>query len=239
MLLPNMCSKQERDETDDLHARNTAFPACFSIWMGLLRLERARGQSPCTTRIRDVASILPRQLNLYARSECFQGLHYRVAFKLRQEPGSYTVQPQTIGVRGRSERIHPMFLNEEFEWKTHRRDTVFVYQVMISPHPCQIRAHDVMPSAHFVLPTPGPLLAVSMTVQFTMIEIIVSPCVSCLPWPCSGRAKMREGIYNLVAQTRLQKRMPVIPFELCCPDVFLARSVCASVGNVPCLTGMP
>mmetsp|Transcript_12088 Transcript_12088/g.28120 ORF Transcript_12088/g.28120 Transcript_12088/m.28120 type:complete len:148 (+) Transcript_12088:647-1090(+) len=58
----------------------------------------------------------------------YRGKRFKVAFQLRQEPGTYSIGQQTVGARS---TIDPLFANSELEYYTKRKGVHKLTRLMI------------------------------------------------------------------------------------------------------------
>lgn len=76
-------------------------------------------------------------LDCYAHTYDFQsskdGKFYKikVALQCKQKPGSFIVQPETVGARQRCQTICPKISNDQMEWKTQHRGAIMPYGLLL------------------------------------------------------------------------------------------------------------
>eukprot|EP00698_Gefionella_okellyi_P016822 TRINITY_DN4846_c0_g1_i2.p1 TRINITY_DN4846_c0_g1~~TRINITY_DN4846_c0_g1_i2.p1 ORF type:complete len:1048 (+),score=278.43 TRINITY_DN4846_c0_g1_i2:180-3323(+) len=73
------------------------------------------------------------QLAIYARAQQFKGKHVKVVLQLRQKPGTFTVQAETVNWRAikGDVRLDSDFAQNEVEWKTTSRSANIVVGVCV------------------------------------------------------------------------------------------------------------
>lgn len=64
----------------------------------------------------------------------------KVAFKLRIQPDSYTVSPQTV-LTADGTQVDENFSNSELEWSTKRRKVIILYGLLVKLEPIAIAEH--------------------------------------------------------------------------------------------------
>mmetsp|Transcript_145432 Transcript_145432/g.451093 ORF Transcript_145432/g.451093 Transcript_145432/m.451093 type:complete len:372 (+) Transcript_145432:94-1209(+) len=92
------------------------------------------------------------ELSAYATPVRWRGFEARIVLQLRQRPGSYRTQPETVGWSARNQyhRIDPHFSNREVERRSRARGAVLIYGILVKIDPCR------SPSAAPAVPPPLP-----------------------------------------------------------------------------------
>lgn len=71
-----------------------------------------------------------------------QSYKITVVLQCKQRPGSFFVQPETVGARDKGIRLCPFIENSVMEWKCDQRASNIVYGVLLHVHPVDGRANE-------------------------------------------------------------------------------------------------
>ena len=74
---------------------------------------------------------------VYCDETFFQGRKYRVAFQLRQQPGSYEIGQETVRATTEGKQIDPLFSNDELEYYTKRKGVHKLYRLLVRRVPTE------------------------------------------------------------------------------------------------------
>merc|ERR1739848_774734 len=97
------------------------------------RLDIRPGHIPGETGYFTSPTIRYAELDYYAAPVRWNGYVGKIVLQLRQRPGSYTTQGETVGWTRQhgSLRIDPHFYNEEVERKSLARSSVLIYGLLV------------------------------------------------------------------------------------------------------------
>jgi hypothetical protein len=107
------------------------------VTMNGIKLEIREGHIPKQSYIFTTPTIKYAALDCYAETNLFtlpkDGNCYtiKVVLQCKQKPGSFVVQPETVGARRENRTICSEISNDEIEWKTQHRASIMPYGLLL------------------------------------------------------------------------------------------------------------
>jgi hypothetical protein len=105
--------------------------------MNGIKLEIREGHIPEQSFIFTTPTIKYAALDCYAETNLFTSpkdgncFTIKVVLQCKQKPGSFVVQPETVGARRKNRTICSEISNDEIEWKTQQRASIMPYRSLL------------------------------------------------------------------------------------------------------------